>query len=162
MAINVEVLGGSVTISHFTEQIAPSLAILVYIAVVITGIFTANQNISASSLNYVHKSNLNIAPVTIPLHGVNLSANQFILLYGSTPYTSKGHIALNLPCDASTPNVSHISGSSNYKSNHNLVNITPFPCLTWLKRPYNRMFSRFEMFCCMLVTRRVTATYMTT
>jgi hypothetical protein len=68
---------------------APSLAILIYIAVVITGIFTANQNISASSLNYVHKSNLNIAPVTIPLHGVNLSANQFILLYGSTPYASK-------------------------------------------------------------------------
>ena len=59
----------------------------------------------ARSLNYVHKSDINIAPVTIPLHGVNLSANQFILLYDSTPYASKGHIALNLPCDANTPNV---------------------------------------------------------
>jgi hypothetical protein len=109
-----------------TTMAAASLAILVYIAVVITGTYTT-QNISpsstktslaeeaqldsamsqqiASSLDYVHKSDINIAPVTIPLHGVNLSANQFILLYDSTPYASKGHIALNLPCDANTPNV---------------------------------------------------------
>jgi hypothetical protein len=110
-----------------TTMAAVSLAILVYIAVVITGIYTT-QNISpggstntslaeqakldsamsqqiARSLDYVHKSDINIAPVTIPLHGVNLSANQFILLYDSTPYASKGHIALNLPCDANTPNV---------------------------------------------------------
>ncbi|MFL6395502.1 MAG: hypothetical protein ACJ708_12710 [Nitrososphaeraceae archaeon] len=106
---------------------AISLAILVYIAVVITGTYTT-QNILpsgstnsslaeqrkldsamsqqiASSLDYVHKSDINIAPLTVPLHGVNLSANQFILLYDSTPYASKGHIALNLPCDANTPNV---------------------------------------------------------
>jgi hypothetical protein len=108
-----------------TTMAAASLAILVYIAVVITGTYTT-QNISPStntslaertkldsamsqqiarSLDYVHKSDINIAPVTIPLHGVNLSANQFILLYDSTPYASKGHIALNLPCDANTPNV---------------------------------------------------------
>jgi hypothetical protein len=109
-----------------TTMAAASLAILVYIAVVITGTYTT-QNISpsstktslaeeaqldsamsqqiSSSLDYVHKSDINIAPVTIPLHGVNLSANQFILLYDSTPYASKGHIALNLPCDANTPNV---------------------------------------------------------
>ena len=109
-----------------TTMAAISLAILVYIAVVITGTYTT-QNIShsstntslaeqskldsamsqqiASSLDYVHKSDINIAPLTVPLHGVNLSANQFILLYDSTPYASKGHIALNLPCDANTPNV---------------------------------------------------------
>src|SRR5919199_6393937 len=110
-----------------TTMAAASLAILVYIAVVLTGTYTT-QNISPSgsintslaeqakldsamsqqiarSLDYVHKSDTNIAPVTIPLHGVNLSANQFILLYDSTPYASKGHIALNLPCDANTPNV---------------------------------------------------------
>jgi len=108
-----------------TTLAAVSLAILVYIAVVITGIYTT-QNISPStntslaeqakldsamsqqiarSLDYVHKSDLNIAPVTIPLHGVNLTSNQFILLYDSTPYGSKGHIALNLPCDTNTPNV---------------------------------------------------------
>src|SRR5919202_6475328 len=110
-----------------TTMAAVSLAILVYIAVILTGTYTT-QNISPSdstntslaeqakldsamsqqiarSLDYVHKSDINIAPVTVPLHGVNLSANQFILLYDSTPYASKGHIALNLPCDANTPNV---------------------------------------------------------
>ena len=108
-----------------TTLAAVSLAILVYIAVVITGTYTT-QNISPStntslaeqakldsamsqqiarSLDYVHKSDLNIAPVTIPLHGVNLTSNKFILLYDSTPYASKGHIALNLPCDTNTPNV---------------------------------------------------------
>jgi hypothetical protein len=109
-----------------TTIAAVSLAILVYIAVVITGTYTT-QNISptstktslaeearldsamsqqiARSLDYVHRSDINIAPLTVPLHGVNLSANQFILLYDSTPYASKGHIALNLPCDANTPNV---------------------------------------------------------
>jgi hypothetical protein len=109
-----------------TTMAAVSLAILVYIAVIITGTYTT-QNISlsstktslaeqtkldsamsqqiASSLDYVHKSDINIAPLTVPLHGVNLSGNQFILLYDSTPYASKGHIALNLPCDANTPDV---------------------------------------------------------
>ena len=109
-----------------TTMAAISLAILVYIAVVITGTYTT-QNILpsstktslaeqtkldsamsqqiAGSMDYVHKSDINIAPLTVPLHGVNLSANQFILLYDSTPYASKGHIALNLPCDANTPNV---------------------------------------------------------
>ena len=110
-----------------TTMAAVSLAILVYIAVILTGTYTT-QNISPSgstntslaeqskldsamsqqiarSLDYVHKSDINIAPVTVPLHGVNLSANQFILLYDSTPYASKGHIALNLPCDANTLNV---------------------------------------------------------
>jgi len=109
-----------------TTMAAVSLAILVYIAVVITGTYTT-QNISssnpktslaeearldsaksqqiASSLDYVHKSDINIAPLAIPLHGVNLSTNQFILLYDSTPYASKGHIALNLPCDANAPNI---------------------------------------------------------
>jgi hypothetical protein len=109
-----------------TTIAAVSLAILVYIAVIITGTYTT-QNMSpsstknslaeqtkldsamsqqiAGSLDYIHKSDINIAPLTIPLHGVNLSENQFILLYDSTPYASKGHIALNLPCDTNTPDV---------------------------------------------------------
>jgi hypothetical protein len=114
----------SMTIA-LTTIAAVSLAILVYIAVVITGTYTTqntppstNTSLAeqakidsgmsqqiARSLNYVHKADINIAPLTVPLHGVNLSANQFILLYDSTPYASKGHIALNLPCDANTPNV---------------------------------------------------------
>jgi hypothetical protein len=110
-----------------TTLAAASLAILVYIAVIITGTYTT-QNVSssgsnktslaeqtnldsamrqqiASSLDYIHKSDVNMAALTVPLHGVNLSRNQFILLYDSTPYASKGHIALNLPCDANTPTV---------------------------------------------------------
>jgi hypothetical protein len=109
-----------------TTMVAASLAILVYIAVIITGTYYT-QNISsgssnktslaertnldsamrqqiASSLDYVHKSDVNMAALTVPLHGINLSRNQFIILYDSTPYASKGHIALNLPCDANTPN----------------------------------------------------------
>ena len=37
----------------------------------------------ASSLDYVHKSDVNMAALTVPLHGVNLSRNQFIILYDS-------------------------------------------------------------------------------
>jgi hypothetical protein len=37
------------------------------------------------------------------LHGVQLGTNQFILLYDSTPYAVKGHIALGMPCDARNP-----------------------------------------------------------
>jgi hypothetical protein len=35
---------------------------------------------------------------------MNLNTSEFILLYDSTPYASKGHIALNLPCDPNSPN----------------------------------------------------------
>jgi hypothetical protein len=109
-----------------TTMAAASLAILVYIAVIITGTYIT-QNISsgnvnaslaeqtkldsamrqqiATNLDYTHKADMNIASLTIPLHGINLSRNQFILLYDSTPYSSKGHIALNIPCDASSPNI---------------------------------------------------------
>src|SRR5919197_2386857 len=110
-----------------TTMAAVSLAILVYIAVVITGTYTT-QNISPSgstnsslaeqtkldsamsqqiarSLDYVHKSDTNMASLTIPLHDVNLSANQFIWSYDSTPYASKRPIELNPPCHANAPNV---------------------------------------------------------
>src|ERR1041384_8717989 len=88
-----------------TTMVAASLAILIYIAVIITGTYYT-QNISssnsnktsladrtnvdsamrqqiASSLDYVHKSDVNMAALTVPLHGVNLSRNQFIILYDS-------------------------------------------------------------------------------
>jgi hypothetical protein len=107
-----------------TTMIAAALALLVYIAVIATGIYTTqslppntdNKSLAeqtmldsamrqrlAASLDYVHKANLNQASLTVPLHGVNLSKNQFILLYDSTPYATKGHIALNMPCDATSP-----------------------------------------------------------
>ena len=101
-----------------------SLAILAYIAVVITGTYAISTNTSlaeqanldsaisqqiASSLDYVHKSDINIAPLAIPLHGINLSANQFILLYDSTPYASEGHIALNLATEFTVNGADSIS-----------------------------------------------------
>jgi len=104
-------------------MIAGSLAILVYIAVITTVSYTSQNIMSgnntslveqekidsalrnqiASSLNYVHTADENRVSLTVPLHGVVLNTSQFILLYDSTPYAVKGHIALNLPCDVSNP-----------------------------------------------------------
>ena len=104
-------------------MIAGSLAILVYIAVITTVSYTSQNIMSgnntslveqekidsalrnqiSSSLNYVHTADENRVSLTVPLHGVVLNTSQFILLYDSTPYAVKGHIALNLPCDVSNP-----------------------------------------------------------
>ena len=114
-----------------TGMIAACLALLVYIAVVITGsslisrqgevspflsqqdnqtIISQQARIDAalrdqisSGLDYVHNATTDTASLAVLLNGLNLSQNQFILLYDSTPFASKGHIALNLPCDSSNP-----------------------------------------------------------
>lgn len=104
-----------------TTLIAACLAILIYIAVVITGwLITGNDprnrltdtaSISDSnlqqriedSLDYVHRANINHAPTTVLLNGANLSSSEFLLLYDSTPFASKGHIALNVPCNPNDP-----------------------------------------------------------
>jgi hypothetical protein len=57
----------------------------------------------SSPLDYVHNATIDIASLTVLLSGLNLSQNQFILLYDSTSYASKGHIALSLPCDSTDP-----------------------------------------------------------
>jgi hypothetical protein len=46
---------------------------------------------------------LNRATQTVLLNGITLNSSEFIILYDSTPYASKGHIALNLPCDPKDP-----------------------------------------------------------
>jgi hypothetical protein len=94
-----------------TIMISAAIALLVYIAVIATGIYTT-QNVPspadnksslaeqtkldsamrqrlATSLDYVHRADLNQASLTVPLHGVNLGKNQFILLYDSTLYATK-------------------------------------------------------------------------
>jgi hypothetical protein len=113
-----------------TGMIAASLALLAYIAVVITGnslvpqqgdsLFPSQQDnqtiISqqaridaalhdqiSSGLKYVHNATTETASLALLLGGQNLSQNQFIILYDSTPFASKGHIALNLPCDSTDP-----------------------------------------------------------
>ena len=44
-----------------------------------------------------------IISVNILLNGINLAQGEFILLYDSTPFASKGHIAVNLPCNPNNP-----------------------------------------------------------
>ncbi|MDQ3838415.1 MAG: hypothetical protein M3297_04015 [Thermoproteota archaeon] len=107
-----------------TSMIAACLAILVYIAVVTTGSYLANQaneaeqnslsqqqqmddalhKLVSTNFNYSHTADTNRASQTVLLNGLNLNTSEFVLLYDSTPYASKGHIALNLPCDSNSPN----------------------------------------------------------
>ena len=106
-----------------TSMIAACLAILIYIAVITTGNYFATQNTAnrnslsqqqqlddalhklvSTNLNYSHIADTNRASQTVLLNGLNLNTSEFLLLYDSTPYASKGHIALNLPCDANSPN----------------------------------------------------------
>jgi hypothetical protein len=58
----------------------------------------------ANSFNYVHKADLNRASMTILLNGISLIQNDTLLLYDSTPFASKGHLAMIVPCDPKQPN----------------------------------------------------------
>jgi hypothetical protein len=108
-------------ITQYTLLVA-ILAVLIYIAVVTTGsiaTITTNQDKSsveeiqdsnsatyelvAGNLDYVSKVDMNRATQTVLLNGITLNTSEFIILYDSTPYASKGHIALNLPCNANDP-----------------------------------------------------------
>jgi hypothetical protein len=90
-----------------TTMIAVCLAMLIYIAIVVSGSFVAREppgqnefnTLSnsdtlrdeqiANSLGYVHKSDTGMLSQTVLLNGVNLSSNEFIPLFDSTPYASK-------------------------------------------------------------------------
>jgi hypothetical protein len=106
-------------ITQYTLLVA-ILAVLIYIAVVSTGtVATTNQNknsltelqdsnlaeyqLVSGSLDYAHTADMNRATQTVLLNGITLNSSEFIILYDSTPYASKGHIALNLPCNAKDP-----------------------------------------------------------
>src|SRR5215218_1248662 len=106
-------------VTQYTLLVA-ILAVLIYIAVVSTGtVATTNQSKSSLSeiqdsnlaeyqlvsgnLDYVHTADMNRATQTVLLNGITLNSSEFIILYDSTPYASKGHIALNLPCNAQDP-----------------------------------------------------------
>jgi hypothetical protein len=106
-------------ITQYTLLVA-ILAVLIYIAVVSTGtVATTNQNknsltelqdsnlaeyqLVSGSLDYAHTADMNRATQTVLLNGITLNSSEFIILYDSTPYASKGHIALNLPCDPQDP-----------------------------------------------------------
>jgi len=106
-----------------TTLLGAILAILIYVAVVVTGSFigqttsendpvvsrmqvdSAVQKQMLASPAYVHKSDASTGSLTILLNGITLREGEFILLYDSTPYASRGHIALTLPCDSDNPGV---------------------------------------------------------
>src|ERR671922_65974 len=106
-----------------TSMIAACLAVLIYVAVIVTGNFFGIQTREdqnplsqqqqledalykqiSTNLNYSHIADTSRDSQTVLLNGLNLNTSEFILLYDSTPYASKGHIALNLPCDPNSPN----------------------------------------------------------
>ena len=62
------------------------------------------NDLIAKSLDYVHKGDISTSALNILLHGINLTQGEFVFLYDSTPFASKGHLAANLPCDPKNPN----------------------------------------------------------
>jgi hypothetical protein len=64
---------------------------------------TQLQDTISKSLDYVHQAEISTTSTNILLNGINLTQGEFILLYDSTPFASKGHIAVNLPCDPNNP-----------------------------------------------------------
>ena len=61
------------------------------------------QELLSQSLDYVHKGQISTTSTNILLNGINLTQGEFILLYDSTPFASKGHLAVNLPCNPNNP-----------------------------------------------------------
>jgi hypothetical protein len=64
---------------------------------------TQLQELISKSLDYVHQADISTTSTNILLNGINLTQGEFILLYDSTPFGSKGHIAVNLPCNPDNP-----------------------------------------------------------
>jgi hypothetical protein len=118
-----------------TSMIAASLAVLIYIAVVVTGDFltpdvvpinagagasnalqtsigqtttttndTSIREQIARAADYIHSFDTSTVSDTILLNGVTLQPNEPLLVYDSTPFASKGHLAMNVPCNENTPN----------------------------------------------------------
>jgi hypothetical protein len=114
-------------------MIAASLAILIYIAVVVTGDFltpdivpinagggasntlqtsigqttttndTSIREQMAAAADYLHTFDTSTVSDTILLNGVTLQSGEPLLIYDSTPFASKGHLAMNVPCNENTP-----------------------------------------------------------
>ena len=114
-------------------MIAASLAVLIYIAVVVTGDFltpdvipitaggegsntlqtsigqttttndTSIREQFAAAADYLHSVDTSTISDTILLNGVTLQSGEPLLVYDSTPFASKGHLAMNVPCNENTP-----------------------------------------------------------
>ncbi len=102
-----------------TILVALCFVLLVYIAFIITiNYITGNENSPfnqflkldsglynsiSTGTNYIHQADTGRSTTTTLLNGLNFSKGQFILLADTTPYASKGHLAITLPCNKDNP-----------------------------------------------------------
>jgi hypothetical protein len=102
-----------------TILVALCFVLLVYIAFIITiNYITGNENSPfnqflkldsglynsiSTGTNYIHQADTSRSTTTTLLNGLNFSKGQFILLADTTPYASKGHLAVALPCNKDNP-----------------------------------------------------------
>jgi hypothetical protein len=105
-----------------TILISICLVILIFIASIITISFTIGdmKNVFEQSskldselykristgTNYVYQTDTSKFMYKTLLNGLNFSQNQFLLMYDSTPFASKGHVAMTLPCNKDNPSQS--------------------------------------------------------
>ncbi len=116
-----------------TSMIAASLAVLIYIAIVVTGDFLTRGDVLpiadrgegnilqtsvdqitatndtrireqiAAAADYLHSVDTSTISDTILLNGLTLQRGEPLLVYDSTPFASKGHLAMNVPCNENAP-----------------------------------------------------------
>jgi len=103
-----------------TVLVALCFVLLVYIAFIITinyfSIGNANNpfnqflkldsglyNSISTGTDYIHQADTSRSATTTLLNGLNFTKGQFVLLYDTTPYASKGHLTITLPCNKDNP-----------------------------------------------------------
>jgi hypothetical protein len=102
-----------------TTLILICFVLLVYIVFIITVSYTtgtlrndldqylkldsALYNLVSTGTDYIHQADTGKTSSTILLNGQNFSKNQIMLIADSTPYASKGHIAITFPCNKNNP-----------------------------------------------------------
>ena len=102
-----------------TALIISCFVILVYIGSVLTYsvVFIGSKNPFDQSLeldserynqiatgtNYIYQTDVGKQVQPVLLNGMNFSQNQFLLFYDSTPFATKGHVAVTLPCSEENP-----------------------------------------------------------
>ncbi len=102
-----------------TILISLCFVLLVYIAFIITiSYFTGNAsnvldqylkvnsglyNRISTGTDYILQADTTRSTSTTLLNGLNFSKDQFVLLADTTPYASKGHVAITLPCNKDNP-----------------------------------------------------------
>lgn len=102
-----------VTIAQ-TSMLAITIALLVYIAVLLTGMATLStpdelsqdvqkRDIMATSVDYNHKTDISRAASTILLSGITLEPGDVLLLMDNTPFATRGHLAIMQPCAEHDP-----------------------------------------------------------